>query len=218
MSLRVVLLAEGGGELIGETWGVPPAAGQPILPEGYGAGHHLVCRALVQARSIPESAVHFEVPPRVRGREARGSDLLRRETLRRLTSWPAAEARPQLIVLLVDRDGHRDRLAMLMNHLADNPTPHVVAVAIEEFEAWLAADTEALEVVMGDALGLPGPPETLAPGEAKSLLKGWCSERGDREHSRRLRTTLAQTCDLPTVATRCASFQAFLVELEKLGS
>jgi len=214
MSLRVVLFAEGSGELLGGIRFGRPRPGESILEDEYGAGHILVQRALGRARGLPESAIHFEVPPKYRGREARGSDLLRRETLRRLTIWPSASARPQLIVLLVDRDGQKSRLDILRQHLADHPVPHVIAVAIEEFEAWLLADPKAVKTVMGASLQLPGLPEKLEPRQAKELLMDGCSKRGDREHARSLRCNLARTCDLDVVAGRCSAFDSFLDELK----
>jgi hypothetical protein len=149
MSLRVVLYAEGGRELAGEQrWQLAP--GDRLPEDALGAAHYVVARALNRTRHLPETAVLFEEPLRTnRGRPARGSDLLDRQTLRRLLMWPSAARRPQLAIVLVDADGDETRRPTLNAATENVTTPRVVAVAVQEVEAWLIADMNAVRIACG---------------------------------------------------------------------
>lgn len=112
--VRVVLYAEGpretsGGPISGtqdsSTWGRRDP-GEVIPDEDQGPGHVLIRRILVKENSIPEGAIQFEEGLRDhRGRVPRGSHLLKKSTLRRLLRWANPDLVPQLVVVLVDRDG-----------------------------------------------------------------------------------------------------------------
>jgi hypothetical protein len=214
VSLRVVLLAEGSGETLGEGPFGRPAPGEPIRGEEQGAGHILVARALEVARRLPAAAIQFQTPPRVRGRDARGSDLLYRDTLRRLLTWPRPQDRPDLAVVLVDQDGQPGRAALLAGHLAGLPASHVVVVAIQEFEAWLVADQGALRAVFGPEAVAPPVPEALEPRLAKGLIRAWTSAHGRGQEARRLRCDLAHVCDLEVLQAVCPAFRRFVKDLD----
>src|SRR5580704_10360316 len=124
--LRVVLYAEGAGETLGPTSALP-APGRPLEEGMLGGGHVLIRRTLGQARSIPDGEILFESPLRTRGRVARGSDLIDRRTVRQLLTWPDPNLRPDLVVVLVDRDEDKQRKNRLVGHLAgDDAGPPVV--------------------------------------------------------------------------------------------
>jgi hypothetical protein len=215
MSLRVVLYAEGGNETAGEI-GLPPAPGTLLLEDNLGAGHILVRRYLELTRKIPAAAVRFEAPLRDRrGNVARGTALLHRETLRQLLSWPLAHKRPDLVVVLVDCDEDPSRRARLEAFVSD-VVSNVIAVAVQEFEAWLIADHAAACKALNAALIAPRDPERMARREAKEQLASWMD--GRRESSERsIRTTLANLCDLDVVRRRCSAFDELLRALAPQG-
>jgi Domain of unknown function (DUF4276) len=216
MSLRVVLYAEGGNETAGEI-GLPPAPGTPLLESNLGSGHLLVRRCLQLTRNIPAPAVRFEGPLRDRrGNIARGTALLHRETLRQLVTWPLAHKRPELVVILVDGDEDQGRKARLEEYLSDVMVPRAIAVAVQEFEAWLIADHGAACRAFGAALTAPRDPERMARREAKELLRSWMDHRPESSE-RAMRMTLANVCDLEVVRRRCSAFDEFLRALAPRG-
>jgi len=216
MSLRVVLYAEGGNETTGEA-GLPPAPGTSLLEGNLGSGHVLVRRCLELTRNLPAPAVRFEAPLRDRrGNVARGTALLHRETLRQLLTWPLAHMRPDLAVVLVDGDEDLSRKARLEELVSDIAVSRVIAVAVQEFEAWLIADHAAVRKALGAALPAPADPERMARREAKGLLASWMGDRTESS-KRGIRMTLASLCDLEVVRRRCAAFDEFLRALASRG-
>ena len=111
--MRVVLYAEGPGELAGEAGLGPPSPGAPIDEDELGAGHILVRRCVGKVSKIPEQAVAFEGPLRHRVRPFKGSDFLVRENLRQALMWVSPSRRPELAVVFVDSDGDSSRQATL---------------------------------------------------------------------------------------------------------
>src|SRR5690606_36387053 len=108
-----------------------PATGERLPPELWGPAHLLVCRLVAHVSSVPESATCFVAPLRTTGgRIARGSDLHRPQTLRRLLNYPVAARTPDLVVILVDEDGNDRRLSTLRNACRDFTQPHLIAVAV----------------------------------------------------------------------------------------
>jgi hypothetical protein len=202
VSLRVVVLAEGVGETGGEL-SLRPAPRGELHELHFGAAHFLVRRSIAKARSIAEPAVHFEEPLRKRnGVIAKGSDLTDRTLLRQLLSW--GSKRPDLAIVLVDADEDKQRKQLLKQHVEGLPATIVIAVAIQEFEAWLVADHESS--------GQPTPPavESMKRGEAKTLLTKWLKSSDDAKAARR---ELAQKCDLERMEKRAPSFAQFLSDL-----
>ena len=172
MSLRVVLYAEGAGEDSGEEtlW---PQSGHPLREEHLGSAHILLRRAIAYRTQMPEAAVQFVAPLRVRGRRARGSDLTDTRIVRQLLAWPPSTLRPhpQLAVVLVDEDGVADRRRKLNDATCDpDLLRNVVAVAVREFESWLLADPGAVANVQGQPVPHVQDVESLAPGVAKAAL------------------------------------------------
>lgn len=207
MSFRVVLYAEGVGELGG---GIQPAPGDPIPDEALGPAHDLVRRCLEVERRIPEAATTFVAPLRLRARQARGSDLLSRESLRQLLSWPLKQRRPDLAVVLVDADGDSGRQKLLQDYVADLLISKVVGVAIQEFEAWLLADVSAVSSTLGRTLQTTAEPESLERRKAKGILNDWVAEHSqEKDKALQLRRQIARLSDLDLIGRRCRAFGDF---------
>lgn len=216
-AVRVVLLAEGAGELAGQAveggWmRLPREPSAPLGEDDLGPGHLLLRRCLVKARRLPERAIAFQAPLLAgRFKEPRGSDLLNRRTLRQLLTWLDTGKQPDLAVVLVDRDGDRERQSTIERHLDGLPTaPVVIAVAREEFEAWLISDENSVGKILGRSLPRTPDPEELPRLEAKRTLAEWLKDTRPEARRREVRREIASTCDLDVINDRCAAFRAFL--------
>ena len=210
---RVVVYAEGTGELAGAK-SLQPAPGAQLSEEELGSAHLLVRRCLEKARGLDASLVQFEEPLRTpRGRVAKGSMLHSRDTLRPLLLWADPHKQPDLAIVLVDADGDTGRQKLLDEAIEGIPVKAVVAVAIQEFEAWLVADPNALKSVLRKPLSPPKPPEKLSRREAKELLQQWCEEHAHSRDAAEIRRNLAEECDLDTLAQKCTAFASFLSKL-----
>jgi hypothetical protein len=211
---RVVVYAEGRGELAGRDSSRQPAPGLALTEDELGAAHLLVRRCLERTRQLAPDSVQFEEPLRSRGKLARGSMLHGHTTLRQLLSWPDANRTPDLAVVFVDADGKEDRQAELDSAVEGLLAQVLVAVAIQEFEAWLIADPKALEIVIRKPLAPPKPPERLGRQEAKKLLQQWCEEIASKKKPDEVRRELVEACDLDTLARTCSAFAGFLQRLK----
>lgn len=194
--------------------GIRHAPGEVLDEElDWGPAHHLVVRAIEEARKIPASAVRFEEPLRTgRGMAAKGTNLYDPPVLRQLLSWADPGRRPDLVVVLVDEDGVASRKNTLENALNGVLVPHVIAVAVREFEAWLIADTVEIRSLFG-AVQSPSSPEALPKRQAKDLLIGWIASTSKDE--RQVRLSLAQGCRLDAVRRQCPAFEEFLRDLAR---
>ena len=213
--LRVVVYAEGAGELTGWDASLPRVPTTPLTENELGAAHLLVRRCIVHARGLAPKSIRFKEPLRCRGSLAKGSMLHSPKTLRPLLSWAKQEQQPDLAIVLVDADGkaeerHKDLDQALDNLLLET----LAAVAIQEFEAWLLADPKALEAVFHKPLALTKPPERLARREAKKQLTEWCEQHGRKRDPAELRRLLAEQCDLETLSRACPAFARFLEGLQ----
>lgn len=219
MTLRVVLYVEGGRESGGdERAPVEPGA---IIPEAsLGSAHFLVRRTIEHARRIPEAAIPFECPLRTaRGKLAKGSDFLNRQTLRQLLTWPSAKRRPDIAVVLHDMDGDAGRLATLLGHTENLLIRPVIGVARQEFEAWLVADVRTLRRVCKQSVEMPPSPEQFERSEAKKRIEQWIANDAATDVERRSkRIEIARSCDIDVVRDRCPSFNAFYEELRNWGT
>jgi hypothetical protein len=208
MTRRLVVYAEGSADRGGEVT-LLPAPGEALSPEQLGPVHVFVRRVLT-ARGLPEGAIRFEAPLRVRGRDARGSDLHNRVTLRQLLRWARPDLRPELVIVIVDADDEPLRAQRLERETDDLGVERVVVAAMREFEAWLIADTRALRETLDLNLSMTKDVESMARSEAKRLLDEWITKRLSRrvegESARALRRRLAESCDLEEVTRRCLSF------------
>lgn len=164
-ALRVVLLAEGNGE-VGPNAHRGPLS--PIAIEEWGPGHELFARAIALKSQIPREAVQYREPLRTRGKVAKGSNLLHGRTLRQLLTYLPVD-RPDLAIVLVDADGELSRKRALEEILHDVPGTRLIVVAVHEFETWLVSDGAALaRVLSADPLRAPQHPEKLEPARRES--------------------------------------------------
>jgi hypothetical protein len=213
---RVVVYAEGAGELSGRDTSRQRAPGAPLTEVELGAAHLLVRRCLEHARGLTPEVIRFEEPLRSRGKLARGSMLHSHDTLQQLLTWPDEARMPHLAVVLIDADGKaEERQAGLEAALEGLAVEAVASVAIQEFEAWLIADGEAVKSVLRKPLSPPKPPERLGRREAKEVLQQWSEEHASKQEPAELRRQLAERCALDTVARVCPAFAGFL---HRLGS
>lgn len=210
---RVVVYAEGAGELTGPDTSRQRAPGTPLTENELGAAHLLVRRCLEHTRSLTPESIQFEEPLRSRGKLARGSMLHSRTTLRPLLFWADEDLRPDLAVVLVDADGKEARQAELDSALQDLTVEAVAAVAVQEFEAWLIADPEAVKSVLRKPLSPPKPPERLGRRQAKELLQQWSDEHASKQDPADIRRRLVQETHLDTLARVCPAFSELLRRL-----
>ena len=180
-ALRVVLIAEGSGEVRPNPLRGPLST---IPVDDWGPGHVLFARAIAARSKVPRAALRFSEPLRtVRGGIARGSSL-HGKTLRVLLNYQPVD-RPDLIIVLVDADGDPSRKRFLDELVADMPGTKLIAVAVQEFESWLLSDGDALAAVLGvDPARTPQHPEKLARAEAKALLQAMSSAAEDPASAR----------------------------------
>jgi hypothetical protein len=212
--LRVVVYAEGAGELTGRDTRRQRRPGTALTGEELGAAHLLVRRCLRRTQGLDPESIQFDEPLRgPRGQLAKGSMLHSGESLRRFLSWPDEDLEPDLAIILIDADGQEDRQQRLVGAIQDMSVPAVLSAAIQEFEAWLIADEAAVKDVLRKPLSTPKSPERMSKRQAKELLQAWCAEHAGRKDSHELRRQLAETCDLDTVSAHCAAFADFLQRL-----
>ncbi|MFL5351667.1 DUF4276 family protein, partial [Archangium sp.] len=201
------------GELTGPDTSRQRAPGTPLTENELGAAHLLVRRCLERSRSLAPELIRFEEPLRSRGKLARGSMLHSRTTLRPLLFWADENLRPDLAIVLVDADGKEERQAELDSALQELTVEAVAAVAIQEFEAWLIADPEAVKSVLRKSLSPPKPPERLGRRQAKELLQQWSDEHASKQEPADIRRRLVQETNLDTLARVCPAFAELLRRL-----
>jgi len=220
VSLRVVVYAEGAGELGGE---LPPpaAAGEPLEDRHLGPVHFLAKRSIELVRGVPTEAVRFEQGLRKKDAEmARGSDFVRRRTLLQLLVWPLHDMRPELAIVFVDEDGERARhkeLCEWVRTLEYGRPPTVIAVSREEFESWLITDRACVANVLGSVLEDGGSPEDWPRGEAKRRLQRAIDESSkvNWASTSEVRRRICECCDLQVLRRGSRSFERFLYDLAR---
>ncbi len=210
MSLRVALYAEGAAET-----GHGPGFGEILGEAELGPAHDLVSRCLTEGGKVPDGAVLFVRPLRLKGKVARGSDLLAPVSARKLLAWPPRSRAPSFAVVLADADGDPSRRPFLERVVAGAIVPAVVAVAVQEFEAWLIADHAAVSAATGMPFPTQKSPEEMKPREAKQVLADAIGRA--RREPQEVRRTIARTAALDVIASRCPAFHRFRAELSARG-
>jgi hypothetical protein len=209
-SVRVVLYAEGPGETRGERKDLPTVL-EPLEEDHLGPAHFLVRRALAHARGIAETQVVFLSPLRIRGRPAYGSVLHDVGNVRKLLAFE--RVRPSLAMLLVDADGKGSlRRAELRPAVERAGVSAVLAIAVQEFEAWLIAEHVAAARILGRDVDTPPEPDGMSRGEAKERWTRWVASV-PAENQARIRAQVAKAVDLDALAKRSASFRQLLDDL-----
>lgn len=210
--MRIAVLAEGAGEL--GTLLSTRAPAHTIAAEQLGPAHVLISRCLQTDRGLHEREIEFVEPLRVRGRIARGSDLLNARTLRQLLVWPMAERQPDLQVVLVDQNGEARRRARLQTSIEGLVVPElVIGVANKEFEAWLVGDEEAVRECVGEGFSIPGNLEDMERRAAKNKLLGLIRSSSRASEESVVRREIAEQLDLDRTASRCPLFRKFRDDL-----
>lgn len=210
--IRVVLYAEGPGETGGIERQLPPP-GEPLSEELLGPGHILLRRCLVESSEPSGREVVFVAPLKDRrGRTARGSMLLRRQTLRQLLTWLNPARCPDLAVVLVDQDEDTGRKRTLEEHVSAPPPISlmpVIGVAIQEFEAWLIADHSCVARILELDIQKPKNPEKMKRQKAKQILASWIGKSEVAMEGDEVRRQIVSRCNLMTVSKTCRAFEVF---------
>jgi len=217
--MRIVLYAEGPNETgVVES---PPlyAPRARIAEDALGPAHLLTRRAVALVASRDERSIQFQAPLLPRGKPARGSQLLKARTVEQLLTWVHPDLPPDIAILLVDADGSSTRRGELEAVLARRRIvvpPSVVAVAVQEFEAWMLADLGPVQRLVDRNIDPLSDLEKWKPGEAKHALAGFLG--GSRQEQHRAHLDICGTCDLNTVARNSSSFRRYLDELRRACS
>lgn len=214
-NVSIVVHAEGPGELGNPNRNVRP---QDLLQsDNLGPAHIVVRRILTEGSKIPAAAIEFKEPLRTAyetGARAQGSKLLKSSVLNDILSpWQLNfQSMPPLIVFLMDSDDSppQERTSILQQALNKYSLQGAVGVAVKEFEAWLVADSQAINQVIGSVSKSFQHPENLKPGEAKRNLNEWIQSIAHANHKIiDMRRDLATAMDLDLVAELCPSFKRF---------
>ncbi|MGD1856707.1 MAG: DUF4276 family protein [Leptolyngbyaceae cyanobacterium] len=214
-NISIVVHAEGPGELGNPDRDVRP---QDVLSsDNLGPAHIVVRRILTEGSKIPAAAIEFKEPLRTAyetGARAQGSKLLKPSVLNDILSpWQLNfQFMPPLIIFLVDSDDSppQERTSILQQALDKYSLQGAVGVAVKEFEAWLVADSKAINQVIGSVPKNFQSPENLKPGEAKRSLNEWIqSSIYSIRTNNDIRRDLATAMDLDEVANLCPSFKGF---------
>lgn len=205
------------------------AAQHGYASDELGAAHILISRVIAHTHNIPDEALHFFPGKRLgRTRRPRGSDLADERNIVQLGSYLTdnpQEPPPDLIIFLVDRDAQRDRHLRLSAACRRARPLHIercVAVAVEEFEAWLIADADALRVRLPRAQGAAQHVESMERGAAKEHLQRLITEDANQReieraaHTRNVRCDLARALDLDKLRRNAPSFETFIDEIAQL--
>lgn len=212
--MRVVLYAEGPNEAGVEG---PPSYDRrrPLPDEELGPAHVLSRRAIARATGRDPRSIRFEPPLLHLGRAAVGSQILDGKVLPRLLTWADPAQAPELAIVLVDGDGEKKRRSTLQAVVERRGSfmPVVVAVAVQEFEAWLLVDVKLWNELVEHVVDHPGNPESWNAGDAKERWTSLVSDSKRGQHMTRLR--LAAEMDLDVVERTCASFRQFLEDLRE---
>jgi len=123
-----------------------------------------------------------------------------------------------LAVLLIDADGDRQVRAELTRCMEQRPLPRprvTIGAALQEFEAWLWGDRNAVHSVVGHVYDGLADREGMARGEAKKILQGWLSTAhpGDPDARNEARKGIVNRASLDEMARRCRTFEEFRKDL-----
>lgn len=213
-ALRISLIAEGAGELSRAHF-LPPGA---LVPEdSLGAGHLLIRRIAVRSTSLPMGAVQFVAGlRRSTGQQIVGSALGDPSLLKEVLVWPQSGRAPDVSVVLVDADGDAKRYKAIEAVVKTVRVPAAVAIAVQEFEAWLLADHECVRKVMRTEFKSEKRPDDLSPGLAKKRLAALCETHRRDDAPVHVRGELAMLMDLKKAEGRSTSLKRAVKRLTTL--
>jgi hypothetical protein len=200
MTLRVVVYAEGSLESGKLPSGSP---GSELATDELGPAHILMRRVIADVSSVPAAAISFVTPLRDRvGRHATGTQLHHVAALKRLLTW-LPEPVPQLAIVLVDRDADNQRSATLGVVIGQGNLRAILGVAVEEFEAWLVGDPDAVAAICGAQAHAT--PENCSPRVIKDWLRSTIGGADEWRHRAELaaHSDLARLKRQPSFANLC---------------
>jgi hypothetical protein len=150
-----------------------------------------------------------------RGQVVRGSQLQDPAILLRLLTWFPPQKPPELVVVLVDADGDTGRRTRMRKVAEGKVGSHVVviAVAVEEFEAWLLADVKPWNAIGPAEHEELGNVEGRRPGRTKELVVRRARESGLPEAE--VRHRVVSGLDLDVLSGASASFRQFVDDLRQ---
>jgi hypothetical protein len=211
-AISLVLYVEGRAESRGVANSIATAPTHAIPDESLGTAHVLVRRSIAQRMARPEASIGFVAPQRHSRttRELSGSDLKNPSLLRRALAWPSSQRAPDLAVVLVDADGDRGIGAQLSSATQGLRLKRVIAVAVQEFEAWLIADEQCCGQIAGTTFDRTSDPEAMPREGAKRTLDTWRSRARQPLEPIEFRIACARCCSIDEIARRCPSFDRFL--------
>lgn len=213
--MRVVLYAEGPNET--GAIEMPPlfARRSRIADDDLGPAHILTRRCVALTTNRDAASIQFQAPLLVRGKSAKGSQLLDSRVLERLLTWTHPKIAPDLAVILVDQDGAEARRTMLKSIVDQRRLPQppvVIAIAVQEFEAWLLADLKPLIRILDRKLDQLSDLEQWKSGEAKRwLLEQLGRLPADELHQ--VRRMICLECNLDLIGRSSSSFRSYLDDL-----
>lgn len=105
---------------------------------------------------------------------------------------------------MIDRDEDAHRQSRVEEAAGRGNVTTVVALAKEEFEAWLASDPKAFAAVTGSSAPVPPEPDAMPRGEAKNWLRSIIGGSNEAE----LRKALARAIRLEQLQ-RLSAFERF---------
>jgi hypothetical protein len=210
--MKVVVYAEGGLDLRGALpLDTPPAERLPTSQQGV---VHLIVQRMLLANGV---AADFVSPLRPGAASMLGSRLLHRNSLKKALAWSPAQS-PDLAVVFVDQDGKTDRRRYLAAILEERrragilrPTA-VIALSVQEIEAWLLADIKSVSGAVGMTIPQPKTLERMKPSAAKGVLQSHVGAAKLEEHV--VRRRIAETMDFEVVRKACPSFDTFASEFQ----
>jgi hypothetical protein len=183
--MKILLVSEGHHEL---------ALGAAECPLGVLVERVLECEVEFKRMKVSDPAVRIHMP--------KGKSLAYE---RRALAWlkQAAHQGFNALVLLIDEDGDRDRIAGLTSaqQNAKLDLPRSMGVAVPSFDAWMLADEGALSVAFGRTIHRQPEPETTrsAKDAFRRLIEQFQPDKSQTE----LYLSIAKNLSIDLLVRRC---------------
>ena len=133
--------------------------------------------------------------------------------------WYATREQFQAVILVTDADGNRERISQFQKAQETDrfALPRAFGIAVEEFDAWILADHQALSQTFQRTVGMQRSCESVRhPKETcRELMEGhgWTGSQSE------LYQAVCRCADLQAVADRCPlGFAPFLERLQSLAA
>lgn len=223
MNLRITVYAEGATERTGldKDTRLQSRPAEILPEEQLGPVHILIKRVISSPHLKQEPKIDFLTmnrivedrgKPRPHFRIPRGGDISNVKYIRQFLTNIMAKSNTHMVIIVFDADGNPGLKREIEDKIADIPTPHVIGMAIQEFEAWLIADQKTIVDRLKSNLNQSTDPEKMKRGEAKKLYNKWLNDSDDPEDittSSEIRIHIARNCNLEILKKRCPSIEQF---------